>query len=86
MSEKTYYIDVNGCLSEKDTKKTTYSHAIFVYDTKNGEDINAIIGEAPLIYRSARELVKEMSKSDLQEWLEAGYTVVIRPVNVVDCV
>lgn len=86
MSEKTYYLNGNGVLAGKDTEKTVYSHAVFVYDTKKGEDINTIIGEAPLIYRSARELVKEMSKSDCQEWLEAGYTVVIRPVNVVDCV
>lgn len=84
MSEKTYYLNGNGVLADKDTEKTVYSHAVFVYDTKKGEDINTIVGEAPLIYRSAKELSRELHKSDIEEWLNEGYTVVIRPVNIVD--
>lgn len=84
MNEKTYYLDENGTITEQSPEKETFSYAIFIYDAKNGEDINKIVGEAPLTYRDARELSKQIGRNDIECWLNQNYTIVIRPVKIVD--
>lgn len=76
---KTYYQNDDGELtSQEKREKDKYNYAVFHY--LEGEDIERIEGEIPLMYKTIKELKRDIANMD-EDFFRDG-TVVIRNITI----
>lgn len=62
--------------------KPLYNLAVFIYGPD--EDMNNLKDQCPLVYHNINDLMKNMSKTYIRQLLKNDFTIVIRPMEILD--